>query len=82
MDHKDFASALPQDVLADLNRKTDRPGLIHLAGPLGLVTILGLWIAAGWPLWQVVLVARFIPVIAFNLINYAAGLTRIIQPSP
>jgi len=27
--------------------------------------------------WQVVLVSRFIPVIAFNLINYAAGLTRL-----
>jgi uncharacterized membrane protein YdjX (TVP38/TMEM64 family) len=27
--------------------------------------------------WRVVLVARFIPVIAFNLINYAAGLTRL-----
>ena len=27
--------------------------------------------------WQVVLVARFIPVIAFNLINYTAGLTRL-----
>ncbi len=24
-----------------------------------------------------VLMARFIPVIAFNLVNYAAGLTRI-----
>ena len=27
--------------------------------------------------WQVVLAARFIPVIAFNLINYTAGLTRL-----
>ena len=27
--------------------------------------------------WQVLLVSRFTPVIAFNLINYAAGLTRI-----
>lgn len=27
--------------------------------------------------WQVILVSRFIPVIAFNLINYAAGLTRV-----
>jgi uncharacterized membrane protein YdjX (TVP38/TMEM64 family) len=27
--------------------------------------------------WQVVLVGRFIPLIAFNLINYAAGLTRL-----
>ena len=27
--------------------------------------------------WQVVLISRFIPVIAFNLINYAAGLMRL-----
>jgi uncharacterized membrane protein YdjX (TVP38/TMEM64 family) len=27
--------------------------------------------------WQVMLVSRFTPVVAFNLINYAAGLTRI-----
>ena len=27
--------------------------------------------------WRVVLIARFVPVIAFNLINYAAGLTRL-----
>ncbi len=27
--------------------------------------------------WQVLLVSRFIPVIAFNLINYAAGLTGV-----
>ena len=27
--------------------------------------------------WQIILVSRFIPVIAFNLINYAAGLTRM-----
>jgi uncharacterized membrane protein YdjX (TVP38/TMEM64 family) len=27
--------------------------------------------------WQVLLTGRFIPVIAFNLINYAAGLTRV-----
>jgi len=27
--------------------------------------------------WQVVLFSRFLPVIAFNLINYAAGLTRL-----
>jgi uncharacterized membrane protein YdjX (TVP38/TMEM64 family) len=27
--------------------------------------------------WQVLLISRFIPVIAFNLVNYAAGLTQI-----
>ena len=27
--------------------------------------------------WKLALVSRFVPVIAFNLINYAAGLTRI-----
>jgi uncharacterized membrane protein YdjX (TVP38/TMEM64 family) len=29
--------------------------------------------------WQVVLISRFIPVIAFNLINYAAGLTGVVM---
>jgi len=32
---------------------------------------------AGTQGWQVILVGRFTPAIAFNLINYAAGLTRI-----
>lgn len=27
--------------------------------------------------WKVLLISRFVPVIAFNLINYAAGLTRV-----
>ena len=27
--------------------------------------------------WQVLLISRFVPVIAFSLINYAAGLTRV-----
>ena len=27
--------------------------------------------------WQVLLVARLLPIVAFNLVNYAAGLTRI-----
>ena len=27
--------------------------------------------------WQVLLISRFIPVIAFNLVNYAAGLTGV-----
>jgi uncharacterized membrane protein YdjX (TVP38/TMEM64 family) len=27
--------------------------------------------------WQLLLISRFIPVIAFNLVNYAAGLTRV-----
>jgi uncharacterized membrane protein YdjX (TVP38/TMEM64 family) len=33
------------------------------------------WVASEG--WQVALVSRFIPVIAFNLINYAAGLSRL-----
>jgi uncharacterized membrane protein YdjX (TVP38/TMEM64 family) len=33
------------------------------------------WTAAAG--WQALLVARLIPVIAFNLVNYAAGLTRL-----
>ena len=38
-------------------------------------TVLDDWAADNG--WQVVLIGRLIPLIAFNLINYAAGLTRL-----
>lgn len=37
--------------------------------------VLDNWVAENG--WQAILVSRFIPVIAFNLINYAAGLMRL-----
>lgn len=62
MDHRQFAAALPRDVLADLNRTSDRPGLRHLAGHAGLIALLGTWIAQGWWLWPLALVAQGIAI--------------------
>jgi fatty acid desaturase len=62
MDHKAFAAALPREVLATLNTKSDSSGLRHLAGHVGLIFGLGLWITLGWPLWQFALVAQGIAI--------------------
>lgn len=58
MDHKHFIATLPKGTLATLNETKDGPGLRHLAGHAGLILGLGLWIATGWPLWQLALVAQ------------------------
>ncbi len=58
MDHKEFTATLPAEDLAVLNETADAPGLWHLAGHLGLIVVLGAWIALGLPVWQVALVAQ------------------------
>lgn len=62
MDHKAFIASLPPNTIAALNRTEDAPGLRHLAGHAGLIVILGVWIAFGWPLWQLALVAQGIAI--------------------
>ncbi|MDT8329288.1 MAG: hypothetical protein RQ750_18300 [Roseovarius sp.] len=44
MDHREFVSALPRDVLATLNETADGPGLWHLV----VIMVFGLWIMLGW----------------------------------
>ncbi|WP_120500726.1 fatty acid desaturase [Roseovarius sp. EL26] len=61
-DHKAFVSSLPRETLSALNTTEDTPGLRHLAGHAGLILFLGCWIAFGWPLWQLALVAQGIAI--------------------
>ncbi|WP_371224660.1 fatty acid desaturase family protein [Roseovarius sp. 2305UL8-3] len=58
MDHKAFIAALSKERLASLNTLSDAAGLRHLAGHAGLIIIFGVWIAQGWWLWPLAVVAQ------------------------
>ena len=62
MDHKALVATLPKDELARLNALSDAAGLRHLAGHVALIAAFGLWIAQGWPLWQLALVGQGIAI--------------------
>lgn len=62
MDHKAFIAQLAPETLATLNTTENAAGLRHLAGHVALIAVLALWIAQGWPLWQVALVAQGIAI--------------------
>lgn len=55
-------------------RLLGRPFVERLVDPRRLERIDG-WLEAGGPWW--LLGARLVPVVSFNLVNYAAGLTRV-----
>lgn len=53
MDHKAFLANLPAATRSALTERSDRAGIVHLAGHLGAILLLGLLIALrlpGWPL--------------------------------
>jgi len=58
VDHKEFIGTLPPEELSRLNRTADAPGLRHLSGHAGLILVFGVWIAQGWVLWPLALVAQ------------------------
>ncbi len=62
MDHKAFIATLPPEELSRLNRTADAPGLRHLAGHAGVILLFGTWIAQGWILWPLALVAQGIAI--------------------
>ncbi|SEK64077.1 Fatty acid desaturase [Roseovarius nanhaiticus] len=62
MDHKAFISQLSPDTLAALSAVENAAGLRHLAGHTALIGALALWIALGWPLWQVAVLLQGIAI--------------------
>lgn len=58
MDHTTFIASLPRTTHAQLNVLRNTPGLLHLAGHFGLIAGLGLWIAQGWFLWPLAMLAQ------------------------
>ncbi len=58
MDHKTFVATMDRDQLAAFMQKSDRAGIWHLMGHVGLIVIGAMWIAKGWPFWQAALVLQ------------------------
>ncbi|MEL6642513.1 MAG: fatty acid desaturase [Pseudomonadota bacterium] len=55
MDHTAFLKTLPAETKAHLTQRSDRAGLLHLAGHLGLICVTGGLIAGGLPFWWLLL---------------------------
>jgi fatty acid desaturase len=55
MDHKTFVATLPGETRATLTERSDRAGLLHLAGHLAAILLTGGLIAAELPLWFLLL---------------------------
>ena len=55
MDHRSFLAAVPRADRALLTRRSDRAGLWHLAGHLGLIVLVGAMIAGQVPFWPLLL---------------------------
>ncbi len=55
MDHKAYLAAVPPHLRVRLTETSDRAGLAHLAGHLGLIAITGGLIAARVPFWGLLL---------------------------
>ncbi|QYK40299.1 MAG: fatty acid desaturase [Paracoccaceae bacterium] len=55
MDHRAFLAALPPGLRAGLTERSDRAGLVHLAGHAGAILLVGGLIAARVPGWGLLL---------------------------
>lgn len=55
IDHKALLASLPQSERTRLTAKSDRAGLLHLAGHLALILALAGWVGLGLPYWGLVL---------------------------
>lgn len=51
-DHRTFLKTLPNDVAVSLVERSDKSGILHLAGHLLVLVFLGGWIASGLPFWS------------------------------
>ncbi|WP_224814851.1 fatty acid desaturase [Hasllibacter sp. MH4015] len=55
LDHRAFLASLPPEDRARFTARSDRAGLLHLAGHVGLIAACASYVAWGGPLWWLVL---------------------------
>lgn len=73
MNHKAFLSSLPADTRAALVERSTLAGLVHLAGHLGAILLVGGLIAAGW--WWLIPVQGVLLIFLFTLEHEATHKT-------
>ncbi|MGB8813417.1 MAG: fatty acid desaturase [Paracoccaceae bacterium] len=72
MDHKEFLAGLDLRVKMELTSKSDEAGLRHLAGHLGAICLLGLWIGLGGPLWWALIPVQGVLIIFLFTLEHEA----------
>lgn len=82
IDHRDFVKSLTPAQRAELTRKSDFAGAVHLAGHWGLILLLGGLIAAGVPGWPILLLPQGILIIfLFTLLHETSHRTVFAHPA-
>ena len=72
VDHARFVASLDAGTRARLTRPSDRAGLLHLAGHLGLLLVLGGLIVARVPLWPLLLLPYGVALIFLFTLEHEA----------
>jgi fatty acid desaturase len=72
MDHRAFLSGLPADLRQAMTAPSDRPGLRHLAGHLGLILLVGGLIGADVPGWWAALPVQGVLIVFLFTLEHEA----------
>lgn len=72
MDHRAFVAGLTPEMRRALTAKSDRAGLLHLAGHLGVIVVLGALVALKVPFWWVLLLPLGIAQVMLFTLNHEA----------
>lgn len=72
MDHRAFVAGLTPEMRRALTAKSDRAGLLHLAGHLGVIVVLGALVALKVPFWWVLLLPLGIAQVMMFTLNHEA----------
>lgn len=72
MDHREFVAGLTPEQRRNLTAKSDRAGLLHLAGHLGVIVILGALIVLRVPFWWVLMLPLGVAQVMLFTLNHEA----------
>lgn len=71
-DHRAFLAAVPADLREAMTERRDAPGLLHLAGHLGLILAVGALIVAGVPGWGLLLPVQGVLIVFLFTLEHEA----------